>query len=458
MLIKRKMSRIVFVTLCCFVTLNVFAASASKGSAQILKPCIDDQTFAIIHVDIGKLNLNSYIEMVRDLVSQQARPDIAENIQNDIKNFQDQAGTQLNDLTKLGANDIYVVFSMYDFPYFFVAIPIPSGGNETDLSKQVQLYKQVEKIKNESFSKAGIELYTSDGLILAGLPQTIARLKTMSPVQSDALAKSLQACGDTTVQAALFPTSDQRRILAEMLPQIPAGSGKINFSTVGKDLEWAALGFNGPPSISLNVTIQSQNSDGADNLLTFIKTVYTLAAQTPQAQEFKPQLDQLLKLLTPEKQENKLVLNVEPETANSIIDDFIAPSLIKAREMATRLACGNNLKGIGMALLIYANDYADHFPPNLEILTSTAEVPPKVLVCPSTSQKDSFIYRGSGLTTKADPSMIMVYDKKGNHEGGRNVLFMDGHIEWIPEERFPELVIKDNKYRREKGYPEISAE
>lgn len=458
MLIKRKISRIVLAMLCCFVTLNVSASSSSKGPEQIQKACIDDQTFAVIHVDIGKLNLDAFVEKASEIVNQQAGSNIAGNMLKGLKNFQTQAGTQLNDLTKLGANDIYVVFSMYDFPYFFVAIPVPSGGNENDLNQQVQLYQQVEKITNESFSKAGIELYASNGFILAGLPQTIARLKTVSPVQSDALAKSLQACGNTTFQAALFPTSDQRRILAEMLPQIPAGSGTIDFSAVGKDLEWAALGFNGPPSISLNVTIQSQNSDGAANLLTFIKNVYALAAQTPQAQEIKPQLQKLLKLLTPEKREDQLVLNVEPETANSVMDDLVAPSILKARAMATRMACGNNLKGIGKALLIYANDYSDHFPPNLEILTSTVEVSPKILVCPSTMQKDSFIYCGKGLTTSDEPSMIMVYDKKGNHEGGRNVLFMDSHVEWVPEERFLELVKKDNEYRRQKGYPEISAQ
>ena len=458
MLIKRKTSLIVFVMLCCFVSLNVFAASASKEPAQILKPCVDDKTFAVLHLDIGKLNLNSYVEMISALVSKQARPDIAENVQNELKNFQIQAGTQLNDLTKLGVNDIYVVFSMYDFPYFFVAIPIPSGDNEADLNQQVQLYQQIEKITKESFSEAGIELYASDGLILAGLPQTIARLKTISPVQSVALAKSLQACGDATVQAALFPTSDQRRIFSEMLSQVPIDSGTINLATVSRDLQWAALGFNGPPSLSLNVTIRSQNSDGADNLLTFIKNVYALAAQSPQAQEFKPQLDQLLKLLTPEKQENQLILKVEPKTANSIIDDIIAPSLLKARETATRIMCAKNLSGIGKALLIYANDYSDHFPPNLEILTSTAELTSKILVCASTMQKDSYIYCGTGLTTSDEPSMIMVFDKKGNHEGGRNVLFMDSHVEWVPEERFLELVNKDNKYRREKGHPEIPAE
>ena len=31
---------------------------------------------------------------------------------------------------------------------------------------------------------------------------------------------------------------------------------------------------------------------------------------------------------------------------------------------------------------------------------------------------------------------ILAYDKKGNHPGGRNALFYDSHVEFIPEEEF----------------------
>ena len=53
---------------------------------------------------------------------------------------------------------------------------------------------------------------------------------------------------------------------------------------------------------------------------------------------------------------------------------------------------------------------------------------------------------------------ISVYEKSGNHEGGRNVLFLDCHAEWVQEERFKELIKKDNDYRRKKGLPVLPAQ
>ena len=444
-------TKITFLMLCCVINSNIFASEVSKGTEQVLMPCIDDQTFAVIHVNLEKLNLDACIEKALEIVNLQAGPDIAKNIQDDLKNFQTTAGAQLKELIQVGGKDFFVVFSMYDFPYFFAAIPIHSNSN------QIQLYQNIQNIAKD-FDDENFEFYATDGLILAGLKLTITRLKTISPVQSELLAKSFQACGDTTVQAVLFPSSDQRRILSETLPKIQFGSDTIDLSIFGKNLQWAALGFNTPPSLSLNVTIQSQNSVGADYILTFIKNLYTLAEENPKAQELRPQLDQLLKLMTPHKQDSQLFLQVDTKTADSIVVDCIAPSLLKVRNIATQIVCAKNLSGIGKALLIYANDYDDNFPPNLEILTSTEDMPPKGLICPSTMQKDSYIYRGAGLSTSDIPGLILVYDKKGNHNGGRNVLFIDSHVEFVKEEEFLEIIRKDNEYRKKTHRPEISSD
>lgn len=115
------------------------------------------------------------------------------------------------------------------------------------------------------------------------------------------------------------------------------------------------------------------------------------------------------------------------------------------------------MSGLGKALLIHANDYDDELPADLETLSRTAEVTTKSMICPATGLRESYICRG-GLTTSAIPMMITVYETAGNHgEDGRNVLFLDSHVEWVTEERFQELIAKDNEYRREKGLPVVPA-
>jgi len=449
---KRKVNRIILLMFCYFVGLNAFAAGASTEPAQVLGPCIDDQTFAVVHLDVTKLDIDAFVGRALSLVNEHAGPETAKHIQDNLKNFQALAGTQFNDLLNAGGRDIFLVFSMYDFPYFFVAVPIHSANDRT------RLHQQIQKIAKD-FNIGDIEFHVSDQLILVGLQRTITRLKTASPVRSQALAAGFQACANTTAKIVfLFPNSDQRRILAEMLPQIPSESGIIKSTTLSTNLHWAALGFNGPPSISLNMTIQSPNAEGAERLLTFVKNLYALAGQNSEARESLPELEQVLKLLTPRRHGKRLLLQIDSTDADSIINDFVAPSLLKAHAKATRYTCATNLSGIGKALLIYSNDYNDQFPPDLETLISKAEMPAKGLVCPATKLKDSYVYRGASITTSDTPWMITVYEKSSNHGDGRNVLFLDSHVEWVPEERFQELIKKDNEYRRQKGLPVLPAQ
>jgi prepilin-type processing-associated H-X9-DG protein len=448
---KRKVNRIISLMLCYFVGLNTFAAGASTEPAQVLGPCIDDQTFAVVHIDLTRLDVDVLVDYAVGQMNNHAGPDAAKHAEAGLKDFRKVAGAQLDGLAEAGGRDIFVVFSMYDFPYFFLAVPIPSGGN------QVRLYQQVQSIADD-FNVRDVETHVSGHLIMFGLKRTITRLRTASPVRCHALEEGLQACANKTAQIVLFPSSDQRRILTEMLPPIPAESGKIQLTTLGGDLQWAALGLDGPPSISLNLTVQSPSADGADRMLTLVKGLYALAGQYNEARPLIPELDQILKRLTPRRQGDRLRLELDSTAADSLIDDIVAPSLAKLHAISTRMACGTNLKGIGKALLIYANDYNDQFPPDLETLISKAEMPAKGLVCPATGLKDSYVYRGASITMADTPWMITVYEKQSNHGDGRNVLFLDCHVEWVSEERFQELINRDNEYRREKALPVLPAQ
>jgi len=449
---KTKVNWVFVATLCLSVSLPGFAANRSPNLEQVLRPCIDDQTFAVIHLDLAKLDLDAFVNQALSLVNKHVGPNAAKQVQADLKNFQTEAGARLNGLRKAGGKDIFVVFSMYDFPYFFVAVPIPSGTNSARLRQQVQKM-------TEDFNVGDIEIHVTDRLILAGLKQTITRLKTASPGRSQALAEAFQACANKTAQIVLFPSSDQRRILMEMLPPVPAESGKTQWTALSGDLQWAALGLDGPPSISLNLTIQSASPDGADRMLALVKGLYALAEQHNEARPLIPELAQLLERLTPRRQGRRLLLQVDSAAADSLVDNIVAPSLAKVHEYATQMACGTNMSGIGKALLIYSNDYNDELPPDLETLIRTVEMTAKGLICPATGLRESYVYRGAGLTTSAIPSMITVYEKAGSHgEDGRNVVFLDSRVEWVTEERFREIIEADNEYRRKKGLPVLPAQ
>lgn len=87
----------------------------------------------------------------------------------------------------------------------------------------------------------------------------------------------------------------------------------------------------------------------------------------------------------------------------SILAAMLLPSLSRAREQARRTACKSNLKQLGLALLMYANDYTGVFPTgqgsrlaDLTILWSRGYAKdPNVFECASASWEAQDIARGA---------------------------------------------------------------
>ncbi len=449
---KRKVNWFLFSAFCLSVGLPVLAASTPAEIYRSLRPCIDDQTFAVVRLDVEKLDIDALVARALGLGGKHAGPDAVKSMQNGLKDFKSEAGAE--DFLKAGGRDIFAVFSMYDFPYFFMAIPIHSTKD------RVSLHRHIQKVAKEDFHIGETGIHVSDRLILVGLERTIARVKAASAVPSETLAAGLEACANKTAQAVLFPSSDQRRILAEMiLPISTESGGMVQPKMVSQDLQWAALGVDGSPAISVSLTIQSASAEGADRILTLVKSLYAVAGQHPEIRKIMPELGQILNRLVPRRQGESLRLQVDSAAADSLVDDIVGPALVQLRATVRRTTCGTNMSGLGKALLIHSNDYNDELPPDLETLKRTAEVTDRSLICPATGLKESFIYRGAGLTTSAIPMMITVYETAGNHGGGgRNVLFLDSHVEWVTEERFRKLVEADNEYRRKKGLPVLPAQ
>ncbi len=130
---------------------------------------------------------------------------------------------------------------------------------------------------------------------------------------------------------------------------------------------------------------------------------------------------------------------------------------------AHEIQCASQLNAIGKACYMYMNDHDGMMPPNLEILIETAELNPKIFICPCSGNKkeqNSFIYRGADLKKDSSSAFVVAYDKKTNrHKNGvRNILFADGHVKKYSEEVFAENIAWDNELRREAGLVEKPAE
>jgi len=80
---------------------------------------------------------------------------------------------------------------------------------------------------------------------------------------------------------------------------------------------------------------------------------------------------------------NVLVWSTVALCAVALLVLTLLPSLGRAREQANRVKCASNLRQIGQAAMMYANEHAGQLPPDLLTLFQDQDLTSEVFVCPS---------------------------------------------------------------------------
>ncbi len=125
-----------------------------------------------------------------------------------------------------------------------------------------------------------------------------------------------------------------------------------------------------------------------------------------------------------------------------------------------------NLKKIGLALKMYSDDFAQHFPATngaagLDVLRKEYYIKdPRILTCPNTNTKPAkkgeawtettvdYVYR-NGLMAKDSEGKPVAWDKPGNFKNFGSVFYSDGRIksftgkDWMEKAGIPKQVIME---------------
>jgi prepilin-type processing-associated H-X9-DG protein len=131
------------------------------------------------------------------------------------------------------------------------------------------------------------------------------------------------------------------------------------------------------------------------------------------------------------------------------------PAMAKAREQAKRAASMSNLKQIGLGVIMYADQHDNKLPDDLKA-TDAYRDNPQVLDSPR-KPKDftgpSYIYIAA-QSTSMDAHNIIAYENPAYCSDGVDVLFLDGHVEFMKPDAFRQELAATYK-RLGKEVPEI---
>lgn len=155
----------------------------------------------------------------------------------------------------------------------------------------------------------------------------------------------------------------------------------------------------------------------------------------------------------------------------ALMASILLPSLNRARETANRVKCASNMRQIGMGILLYANDNKGKYPPDLGTILKTQDITGEVFVCVSgnnglpgnwgTMAMDDrakwidanadYIYLGKGMNAATGADTIVLHEKVQNHGQGMNMLFGDGHVEWMMMPQAMQMIEKQQAGKRGGG-------
>ncbi len=335
--------------------ITLVAATAGAGAeekpdaavrASTIAPFLDEETFAVVHVDVTRIAVEPLLAEIIRLV-----PEPFGDLPQDVQ----EARAVLAAIIQAGGKDVYAVVTM-NTPMLqgvwpvdaFLVVPLPPGADEAAI-------RAAFPVPESAKQRLG-------NLVVVGHSETIQRVLKMQPDPRPELAEAFAAPGDTAAQVLLIPPTYTRRVLEEAVPRLPKALGGGPSKVLARGLLWAAVGIDVPPHAALRLTIQSEDARAAEAFQTKLVDLMRLVGQIEKFGKYLPKFDEGVALLTPKVEGDRLVLTLdEKEQGISKALALLVPPVEILRIHFGRHHSVDNLKRIGLAMHNY-HDVNKHFP------------------------------------------------------------------------------------------------
>jgi hypothetical protein len=314
-----------------------------EAQAKAVAPYVDDQTIAVAHLDVDRLDPQVLAKWLAKLTNE-APDSVAEEVKS--------LAALRKQFLDAGGRHVYVVLRLSDIPQSFLLV--------APLTRQLDDTSPMHHVLQR-----GLGLKSSqDAAVMLAAPkeETLKRIGKERPAARPELAKAFATAGAGVAQVLVVPPTDLRRAIEEALPKLPAELGGGASRTVTRGLSWATLTIAATPILEARLVIQAKDADAATALRGLLERLVAEAGKSPELQRRYPRFEEAARLLKPEITDDhrlRITLKEDQEPIVTLLRDVndIASSA------AQRAQSSNHLKQLGLAFHNYHDVYRS-FPPS----------------------------------------------------------------------------------------------
>jgi len=186
-------------------------------------------------------------------------------------------------------------------------------------------------------------------------------VKTVEPETRPELASAFEAAGDTAAQILLLPPEHSRRVIEEMMPNLPNEVGGGSSTILTRGLLWGAVGLDVAPQVSLRLVIQSRDREAAADLQDKWEDLVESLSTAEGVRKRVPDLQKSAALLKPDVEGDRLALTLTDQNRGlRWLMAVVMPLVEQGRERAKRQQTVDSLKRIALAMHNYHDTHAKY--------------------------------------------------------------------------------------------------
>lgn len=291
-----------------FVFLTALFATGIAGAqqrpdvtarAKSIAPLIDELTIAVFHVDLARIQPEPLLEKVAGWFPES---------NSQLKAMVPVLSAPLDKLKAAGATDAYAVVSLAGplapDNFLFFVVPLSDRSNE----------QAIEQVIRQVLSDDTLKVDRLNNALVIGMSDTLTRLRTVVPDERPELAAAFKAVEGTAAQAFLLPPKHARRVIEEIMPDLPEAIGAGPSSILTNGMLWAAAGVEISPKASITGVVQSRDKDSAEKLALKWADVRRMLVDDEELIRKIPHFDRLLDFLKPEVRDSRLAFEIDEDS------------------------------------------------------------------------------------------------------------------------------------------------